>query len=707
MDAPVVVNEGEVDVTSSVYAAARPMASFLTMAMMLSMDELNPVKILCSYTVGYVSQRHVGVLAAALLCLLAINQRGRLLYFVLRLFFRCTFNNMFFRSVEVVGMENLPKEGPIILTGNHNNQFIDGLILLCNCPRKISFMIAEKSYHRPFVGFLAKAFHCIPVVRPQDTAFAGAGTVATTEGSATLRGEGTSFTKQVGAGDQLDIKGLPKPLKVKEVLSDQELELAEEAPAAASACKYKVFPRVDQSQMYATVHRGLKMGKCLGIFPEGGSHDRTDLLPLKAGVAIIALEAAGVHGLRVPIVPVGLNYFRGHKFGGRAVVEFGAPINIPESIVALHETDKRRAAEELLTVIAKGMRSVIVPVPDYSTLQQVYMVRRLYVPDGLKLTSGKAMDLNRRFAVGTFRLLQLALGEGTPGTPRGGSGSALGSADDQLAATTCEAQGDTPERRKANGELGDDEQPQFTPEDLRTIEEFRSELEAYMVTLKHLGLRDHQVRQIGWWSMADLVGRLLYLVVTMALGCIPQVMFNVPMWFVASRVAAREQIKSLQASSVKLKGYDVLMSYKVIYTLAVVPFLYLIYGALLFIYSPWRPTTLILVLTTLPFFSFLGMKASEQGIRAYTDIVPLFMRLLPSARIEQDALPARRAALQRRLHAMVTNFGPKLGDLYWQKEVDWSKEMHGSLSSEAFSDLLAASKGASCEPLGGKVRRRS
>ena len=32
----------------------------------------------------------------------------------------------------------------------------------------------------------------------------------------------------------------------------------------------------------------LESGGCIGIFPEGGSHDRTTLLPLKAGVAIMA-----------------------------------------------------------------------------------------------------------------------------------------------------------------------------------------------------------------------------------------------------------------------------------------------------------------------------------------------------------------------------------------------------------------------------------
>jgi len=30
----------------------------------------------------------------------------------------------------------------------------------------------------------------------------------------------------------------------------------------------------------------LNEGKCFAIFPEGGSHDRTDLLPLKAGPVV-------------------------------------------------------------------------------------------------------------------------------------------------------------------------------------------------------------------------------------------------------------------------------------------------------------------------------------------------------------------------------------------------------------------------------------
>ena len=59
--------------------------------------------------------------------------------------------------------------------------------------------------------------------------------------------------------------------------------------------------------MYAKVYKKLSDGGCIGIFPEGGSHDRTDLLPLKAGVALMALGAMAENAsCQVQIVPVSL-----------------------------------------------------------------------------------------------------------------------------------------------------------------------------------------------------------------------------------------------------------------------------------------------------------------------------------------------------------------------------------------------------------------
>lgn len=150
--------------------------------------------------------------------------------------------------------------------------------------------------------------------------------------------------------------------------------------------------------MYGKVYRHLSDGKCLCIFPEGasvaaarlarlgyltsadvpslvpagGSHDRTDLLPLKAGVTIMALGAmASNPDLRVKIVPVGLSYFHAHKFRSRAVVEFGAPLDIPPELVTQFSQggkDKRAACGKLLDVIYEGLKTVTLRTPDFETL---------------------------------------------------------------------------------------------------------------------------------------------------------------------------------------------------------------------------------------------------------------------------------------------------------------------------------------------------
>ena len=85
--------------------------------------------------------------------------------------------------------------------------------------------------------------------------------------------------------------------------------------------KYDIIGFIDQGGMFDAVKSALSHGACLGIFPEGGSHDNTDLLPLKVGVAAIALGVLEQHGVSVPIVPVGLTYFRGDRFRGRVIVE--------------------------------------------------------------------------------------------------------------------------------------------------------------------------------------------------------------------------------------------------------------------------------------------------------------------------------------------------------------------------------------------------
>ncbi|KAH0241915.1 hypothetical protein KCU84_g25219, partial [Aureobasidium melanogenum] len=153
--------------------------------------------------------------------------------------------------------------------------------------------------------------------------------------------------------------------------------------------KFKVAPHIDQNRMFDAVYRELAKGACVGIFPEGGSHDRSDLLPLKAGVAIMALGCL----VRDPdcgltIIPAGMNYFHAHKFRSRAVIEFGNPIDVhPDQVKAFKAggSEKHDAIGSLLETIYEGLAAVTQPSPDHETLQLIQATRRLYNPPGRKL----------------------------------------------------------------------------------------------------------------------------------------------------------------------------------------------------------------------------------------------------------------------------------------------------------------------------------
>ena len=84
-------------------------------------------------------------------------------------------------------------------------------------------------------------------------------------------------------------------------------------------------------------------------------------------MALGALAANPDCGLK--IVPCGLNYFHAHKFRSRAVIEFGAPIEVPKGLVDQYSKgEKREAVRALLEIIYNGLLAVTVTSPDYDTL---------------------------------------------------------------------------------------------------------------------------------------------------------------------------------------------------------------------------------------------------------------------------------------------------------------------------------------------------
>ncbi|PHJ21633.1 glycerol-3-phosphate acyltransferase, partial [Cystoisospora suis] len=158
---------------------------------------------------------------------------------------------------------------------------------------------------------------------------------------------------------------------------------------------YKILPKVDQREVYEAVSQSLVEGDCIGIFPEGGSHDRTTLLPLKAGVAIMALQGLAAGAEDVMIVPVGLIYHNPHKTQSRATIHIGDPIPVSRELAIEYQHDRRAATSRILTDVEKGLRSCIITAQDHETMSLIRLCCSLYPPERLRLSPEKFFNLNQ------------------------------------------------------------------------------------------------------------------------------------------------------------------------------------------------------------------------------------------------------------------------------------------------------------------------
>ncbi|MEZ4382090.1 MAG: lysophospholipid acyltransferase family protein [Nannocystaceae bacterium] len=77
---------------------------------------------------------------------------------------------VFFRRVELAGLERVPLDGPVIFVLNHPNGLIDPVFLLCLAPRPVSYIGKATLFTMPVIGYLVRAFDTLPVQRKQDRA---------------------------------------------------------------------------------------------------------------------------------------------------------------------------------------------------------------------------------------------------------------------------------------------------------------------------------------------------------------------------------------------------------------------------------------------------------------------------------------------------------------------------------------------------------
>lgn len=519
----------------------------------------------------------------------------------------------------------------------------------------MSLLVAQKSVHG-FIGWASRQTGAVPVGRAQDAATPKDGLVYLPDpisDPTLIRGIGTHFDRDAEVGgmiflpaakgqastsvDIAEIHGpeeirIKRPFKTKLALC--QLTGREDVDEAGTfgdkhfhgiregyeGTKYKLAPHIDQTKVYEAVFDRLRSGGCVGIFPEGGSHDRTGLLPLKAGVAIMALGAlADSPDIDLKVVPVGMNYFHAHKFRSRAVVEFGQPIEIPTELVDMYKHGQRRdAIGALLDTVYQGLAAVTVQTPDYDTLMLIQAARRLYKPTGKKLPLPYVVELNRRLAMGY-------------------------------------------ERYK---------------DDPRIVQLSR-DVKEYNKQLRYLNIRDHQVQYVRMpihTVVLTTIYRVLKLLVLLV-GTLPGLVLFTPVFVLTKYISTRKAREALAGSAVKIQGRDVMATWKIMTALFFAPILYntyicifvwRVYADRLWGYWDYVPDWIPLYAAfpigwiLFPLITFAALRFGEVGMDIFKSLRPLVMCLSPASSFNINQLKERRAALSERVTEVINELGPEM-----------------------------------------------
>ncbi|HXG36760.1 MAG TPA: lysophospholipid acyltransferase family protein [Dehalococcoidia bacterium] len=68
--------------------------------------------------------------------------------------------------LEIQGLENIPRRGPLILASNHVN-VADPPVIVVSTPRRIAMMAKQELFDIPIIGLLYRFYGCIPVRRAE------------------------------------------------------------------------------------------------------------------------------------------------------------------------------------------------------------------------------------------------------------------------------------------------------------------------------------------------------------------------------------------------------------------------------------------------------------------------------------------------------------------------------------------------------------
>lgn len=194
----------------------------------------------------------------------------------------------FYADIRVVGKERIPAQGPLLIAVNHQNALVDSLIASWVVPRRMAMTAKATLTDNPLIAFVFRMLQVVPLRRVSDEARKS--------------------------------NGSP-------------------------------FDRSRNREAFHEIINLLRQNSAVLIFPEGKSHNKLGLEPLKTGLARLALQArdeSGVAGLR--ILPLGLVFENKGAPGTVVGARFGEVIEMDAWPDANHITLTEEIATRLRAV---------------------------------------------------------------------------------------------------------------------------------------------------------------------------------------------------------------------------------------------------------------------------------------------------------------------------------------------------------------------
>ena len=245
---------------------------------------------------------------------------------------------LFFRRIEAVNVERVPKTGAIIFVLNHPNGLVDPALVFVSLARRVSFLAKSTLYDNPIGAFLLKTFEILPVYRRID---------------ADAKSESNAVT------------------------FDNCFELLERGRCIA------IFPEGishDEPQLQkiktgaARIALGA-VGKVQGFrFQVSGSRFQVPSFRFQ----IPDSEPVQTSHSPLKIVPVGLYYSSKTSFRSEALIRYGEVFDVEPVELDENGEPPREAVQELTAKIEKSLRDVTLNLETESELDAVLRAEALF-----------------------------------------------------------------------------------------------------------------------------------------------------------------------------------------------------------------------------------------------------------------------------------------------------------------------------------------